>query len=299
MKKLLIILVTAASVWFTVNSCKKTGGSVNPLTDVKNNTIGSYLVLDSSISLTFGSPIASSTVGIITHGYPGGEAVDHTILYAAKGSTYDTTQWHMVKSVPYTSGGNKLTVTGAELGTAFGVDPSTFAPGTFYTVYTRVVTKSGKTYDVNNTGNNSGSGLVTGPFYYSAFSFTAYVGCAFVSPIAGTYKVVYDDDWQDNKDGDLVQVTDGPGANQVNLSQVWPGVNSGGIVVKPLVVNVNPANGVATVPKVDFATYNGTLASAASGTGYVLSCTGYITLSIDLIYGGSDQGNLKLVLQKQ
>lgn len=298
MKKLSIILVVATSLWLSFNSCKKTGGAVNPLTDVSNNAIGSYQILDSTINLTFGSPISTANVGIITHAYAGGEAVDHTILYAVKGASYDTTQWHMVKSIPYTSGGNKLTLTGDDLGKAFGVDPSTFEPGSYYTIYTRTVTKTGKTYDVSNTGNNSGSGLVTGPTYHSAFSFTAYVGCAYSSPMAGTYKVVYDDDWQDNSDGDLVQVTDA-GPTSINISQVWPGPNSGGIVVKPLVVNVNPANGEATVPAVDFATYNGNLAHAASGTGYVLSCTGLISLSIDLIYSGADQGNLKLILQKQ
>jgi hypothetical protein len=297
MKKLIIICMAAVGIGFAVNSCKKSGGSVNPLTDVKNNTIGSYLVLDSSINLTFGSPIATASVGIVVHAYAGGEAVDHTLLFAVKGTSYDTTNWRLVKSVPYTSGGNKLVVTGAELGTAFGVDPSTFAPGSFYTVYTRIVTKSGKTYDVNNTGNNAGSGLVTGPTYFSAFSFTAYVGCAFVAPVGGTYKVVYDDDWQDNADGSLVQVTDGPGANQINLSKVWPNP-AYGTIIKPLIVNVNPLNGEATVPKVDFGDY-GYTATAASGTGYVLSCTGYITLSIDVIAAGSDQGNLKLILQKQ
>ncbi|MHA4812244.1 hypothetical protein ACX0G9_29380 [Flavitalea flava] len=298
MKKLIMILIMAAFGWFGFNSCKKTGGSINPLTDVKNNGIGSYLVLDSTLGQTFGSPIATSTIGIITHAYAGGEEVDHTVLYSALGSTYDTTKWHMVKSVPY-SKDNKLAVTGAELGAAFGVDPSTFEPGSFYTVYTRVVTKSGKTYDVNNTGDNSGSGLINGPFYYSAFSFTGYIGCAFSGSIGGKYTVVTDD-WADNPIGGTVMVTDGPGPNQINLSQVWPGSLSGGAtVIQPLLVNVNPTTGEATVPKVDFGDYGGVTTSSGGGSGYVLSCTGLITLSIDVIYGGGDQGNLRLVLQKQ
>lgn len=296
MKKLIIITVMAACGWLGFNSCKKSGGAINPLTDVKNNAIGSYLVLDSTIARTFGSPIATSTIGITTHYYSGGETVDHTILYATLKTSYDTTDWHMVKSVPYTAD-NKLTVTGAELGTAFGVDPSTFTPGSFYTIYTRVVTKSGKTYDVNNTGDNSGSGLINGPFYYSAFSFAGYIGCSFSGNMAGTYTVLQDD-WADNGVGDQVQITDGPGPNQINLSQVWPGVNSGGVLIQPLLVNVNPTNGEATVPKVDFASYGGATTSSGGGSGYVLSCTGLITLSIDVIYGGGDQGNLKIILQK-
>ncbi|MBS1668728.1 MAG: hypothetical protein JST58_15230 [Bacteroidetes bacterium] len=298
MKKLLIIAVAIASVYFTVNSCKKTGGNINPLTSVSNLGIGSYLVLDSNINLNFNlTQIATSTVGIIVHGYPGGEAVDHVILYATLGSTWDTTQWHQVTSIPYTGKGTKLTVTGAQLGTAMGVDPTTFAPGTFYTFYTRVVTKSGKTYDVNNTGTNSGSGINGGTYYYAAMSFAAYVTCPFTGGMAGTYKVIQDG-WGDWNAGDLVQVTDGPGPNQINLSQVYPNPKYGS-VINPLLVNVDPATGAATVPKVDFGNY-GYTATVTSGSGYVFSCVGYITLSNDIFAGPyGDQGVLNLILQKQ
>jgi hypothetical protein len=137
-------------------------------------------------------------VGITVSQYPNGEAVDHILIFATPGTNYDTTQWHLVKQVPYTGNGTELSLTGAELGQALGVDPTTFAPGSFYTFYTRVVTKSGKSYDVNSTGDNGGGGLVTGTYYYSAFSFTAYIVCPFVAPVAGTYEVIRDDwaDWE-------------------------------------------------------------------------------------------------------
>jgi hypothetical protein len=309
MKKLLIIIIAFSSILVTINSCKKSGGEINPLSSASNNGIGSYLVLDSTISTSLNSTaIVTSTIGIAVHAYPGGEAVDHVDIFATSSPTFDTTQWHFVTSIPYTEGGTKLTVTGGELGTALGVDPTTFATGTTYTFYTRVITKSGKYYDVSNTGNNTGSGLITGPTYFSAFSFNGNIVCPFVAPMAGTYKVVQDD-WGaagdgGNSTGDLVQVTDGPGANQLNLSKVWPNPAFGDII-DSLIVDVDPTTGVATIAAGinwgDYTVYGGYTAVTGAGSGgNVFSCTGLITLNIDVLappFG--DQGPFKLVLQKQ
>ncbi|GAC1427948.1 MAG: hypothetical protein NVSMB7_04850 [Chitinophagaceae bacterium] len=298
MKKILIIIVAVCATFFALNSCKKTGGNINPLTDVNNLTVGSYLVRDSSISANLNTSSSASKIGIVVHQYPLGEAVDHILIYAEQGTSTDTAQWRLVKSVPYTANSKvALSVNPVELGTAFGVNPSAFTPGTLFTFFTRAVTKSGKTYDINNAGDNGGGGLITGPAYKSAFSFNAYVVCPFTGGMTGTYKVVRDD-WQDWNPGDMVQVTDGPGTNQVNLSQVWPNP-AYGTVIKPLLVNVDASSGAAIVPKVDFGSYNNIVTSAGSGSGYVFSCTGYITLNIDVIYGGGDQGGLSLILQKQ
>jgi hypothetical protein len=296
MKKLLIIIIAVVAAFAALDSCKKTGGNINPLTDVNNLAVGSYLVVDSSISANLNTSSSTSKVGIVVHQYPLGETVDHILIYAELGTSADTTQWHLVKSVPYTAGSKvALSVTPDELGTGFGVNPSTFTPGALFTFFTRAVTKSGKTYDINNAGDNGGGGLITGPAYASAFSFTAYVVCAFTGGMAGTYTIDRDD-WADWSAGDMVQVTDGPGANQINLSLVWPNTAYGS-VIKPLVVDVDPATGAATVPVVDFGDY-GYVASALSGSGYVFSCTKYITLTIEIAEDGSDAGPFKLILHK-
>jgi len=297
MKKFLIILISVCAAFAALNSCKKTGGNTNPLTDVTNLGIGSYLVVDSTISANLNTSSSSSKVGIIVHQYPLGETVDHILLYAALGSSTDTLQWKLVKSVPYTAGSSvPLSVTPAELGTAFGVPASSFTPGSLFTFFPRAVTKSGKSYDINNAGDNGGGGLITGPAYASAFSFNAYVVCPFTGGMAGIYKVVKDD-WADWATDDEVSVTDGPGANQINLSAVWPNPVWGSLI-NPLLVNVDPASGAATVPKVDFGDY-GYIASATSGSGYVFSCTKYITLTIELAADGADQGPYKLILEKK
>ena len=195
MKKLLIILAASIGIAFMVDSCKKTGGDINPLSSVAANGIGAYLVLDKTNNLFLDyTAITTSIVSIDVHYYAGGESVDHVILYGSTSSGFDTTQWHSIKSVPYASSKTTLNVTGAELATALGVDPSTLTPGTNYTIFTRVVTKSGKTYDGYNTGDNSGGGLITGAAYNTAFTFVATVVCPYdASTATGKYKITQDD----------------------------------------------------------------------------------------------------------
>jgi hypothetical protein len=303
MKKLLIITISIACLVNIINSCKKTGGAINPLSDVKNLTVGSYLVLDSTINLYFNNnQIATSSVGITVSGYKNGEAVDHIDLYVSADGTYDTTQWHKLKTVAYEGNGTKLMATGAEMAAALGVGTGTFVPGDSYTFYTRLFTKTGRTFDVNNTGNNAGSGLVTGPTYFGAYFFTTYITCPFTGGMAGTYKVLSEDkgDWHI---GDLVTVKDGPGANQIDLSLVYPG--AGGTIVKPLIVNVEPTTGRATIPLVTYGTYPSSASEfTAEGAGdndvagFIFSCTGYITLTIELQNKEKDLGPNRLILQK-
>lgn len=303
MKKFAIILLGVFAMFAALNSCKKTGGNINPLTDVKNLGIGSYLVIDSTINANLNALSGTSKVGVVVHQYPLGEEVENIVLYATLGTSTDTAQWKLVKTVPYTANSKvQLATTTAELATAFGVPASAFAPGSLFTFFPRAITKSGKRYDINNAGDNGGGGLITGPAYASGFSFTVYVVCPFTGGMTGSYKVVRDD-WADWAPGDIVQVTDGPGANQINISKVYPG---GGTIITPLLVNVDPATGTATIPKVVYGKYStatqysGEGSGAGGNAGYVFSCTGFITLSITHTdNGGGNYGANKLILQKQ
>lgn len=302
MKKILVLAVILSGIIFSFNSCKKTDDSVNPLSNISNLGVGSYLTLKSTTNLNFNfAALATSAVGIVVDQKEGADPVTQVIIFARKGASYDTATWKKIKTVPFTSGSTNLSVTGAELAAGLGVPLSSFSAGDFYTFYNRVITASGKQYDVSNSGNNNGSGIVTGTFYNAAFLFTAYITCPFTGNMAGNYKVIADD-WQDWDPGNIVQVTDGPGANQVNLSKVWPNVAYGN-VINPLIVNVDPATGTAKVPYTIFGGYPTATSAQGSGTGdvagYVFSCTGYITLSMKVIYGSSNQGNLRLILQKQ
>jgi hypothetical protein len=95
------------------------------------------------------------------------------------------------------------------------------------------------------------------------------------------------------------------GVNQINLNEVYP---NGGVVIEPLLVNIDPVSGTATIPKVTYGRYGGGSSTQhiAKGAGdndvagYVFSCTGFITLSINQSdNGGGDYGPNKLILQKQ
>ena len=247
----------------------------------------------------------TSAVGIKVTEYKtenSGSGIDKIKIYVVKGASTDKTIWKLVKTVTYAGDSTLLSVTGSEMATALGVPVSSFQPGDFYTFYNQVITKDGRSFDIVNTPGALGS-LSN---YNAAFVWQAYITCPFTGGMAGNYRVIQDD-WQDWSPGDIVPVTDGPGPNQVNLSQVWPNPAYGNIV-NPLLVNVNTADGVATVPLVTFAnnypgtaTAQGANASGAGNTvpcGYVFSCTGFITLTMRVTYNGSSQGNLKLILQK-
>jgi hypothetical protein len=275
-------------------SCKKTE-ITNPLADFKNLGIGSYITRVSDINLNMDYNVGTSKVGITIDQY--GMDVDKVVLYVVAGANPTPSAWKKIKTIPFTGKGTEISATEQEVATALGVAIINLTPGNYYTFYNQVLTKDGKTYDVSNTPG----ALESNSNYNAVFRWQAYVTCPFTGGMTGNYKVLQDD-WADWSVGDVVQVTDGPAANQINLSKVWPNPAYGSIV-NPLLVNVAPANGVAKVPLVTFGAYSPlTTAQGANGSdvaGYVFSCTGFITLSMKVVYNGSNQGNLKLVLQKQ
>jgi hypothetical protein len=278
-----------------LSSCKKSEVQ-NPLADVANLSIGSYITLASTVNVNLSFNTPASTVSIKVDQYTGSGEVDKIVLYVVAGSNGDPAAWKKIKTVPFTGAGTVLSATSQEIATALGVAVSALTPGNFYTFYNQVVTKDGRTFDLSNTigalENNSN--------YNACFRWQAFVTCPFAGPVAGNYRVVQDD-WVDWLPGDVVAVTDGPGANQINLSAIWPNPAYGNIV-NPLIVNIDPATGTAKVPLVTFGAYSPLATARGAGAGdvagYVFSCTGYITLTMLVTYNGSSQGNLKLVLQK-
>jgi hypothetical protein len=283
--------------------CKKEGG--NPLADIANLSFGAYPTLTSVVNLNFNfAALSTSKVAIKVTEYKSGDAnsaIQNIKIYVVKGASADRTAWKLVKTVPYTDG-VELSCTGSELATALGVPIGSFTPGDYYTFYNQVITKDGRSFDIVNTPLALGSLSA----YNAAFTWQAYITCPFTGGMAGSYTVVRDD-WADWSPGDVVQVVDGPGANQIDLWKVWPNPAYGD-VVNHLIVNVDPTNGVAKVPLVTFANnYPGTATAQgadANGAGdnvacgYVFSCTKYITLTMKVTYNGSSQGNLVLILKQ-
>jgi hypothetical protein len=286
MKKIAIAFM---AITLMLTACKKTDikGDKDTLTEA------TYLTLQSTVNTKIDYAARTTSSVAIKIGSVG-VSVDKINIYVVKGADLDKTKWKSVKSFPY-SDGVTLTVKATEIAAALGVSVDALNPGSSYTLYNEAVTKDGRNFSLANITTDFESQAP----YNMAMRWTAVVVCPFVAPVGGTYRVI-EDGWKDWNPGDLVQITDGPGANQVNISQVWPNP-AFAVVTNPLVVNVDPATGTATVaPSSSWADYGNFIASSTGGTGFVFSCTGLIDLSIDITAGGfGDQGNQKLVLQKQ
>ena len=300
MKKTLNTILVAVVFIVLGASCKKADlATNNPFVDVTNLGKGAYITLNSAVNYNLNfAAISTSKVGVKVDAYDNGVKIKEIKLFVFKGSSADPKAWKLVKTVPF-SGTTELNATGDEIAKAYGTTAAAlFSPGQYYTFYNQVVTEDGRTFDLSTTQG----ALESSSNYNTCFRWTAYVVCPFTGGMTGNYKVLQDD-WQDWSVGDIVKVTDGPAANQINLTAVWPNPAYGN-AVNPLVIKIDPATGAATLAtnNVVFADY-GQLTSAyipSAGTlGYVFSCTGYIGLKIGVKYGSSDQGTLALILQKQ
>jgi hypothetical protein len=273
-------------------SCRKKdiSGDYNKL------ILGSYITLDSTINANLDVANAASAVSIKvakTVGVP----VASVNVYAATGSgPEDTTKWVLIKNVPY-SDGVVLSVSTAELSAAFGSTP--LAPGNLYVLQNQVVTKDGRKFSVANTPDTYN----TFPKYNMALTWYATAVCAFVqSESAGPYKVVNDKSWVDYHTGDAITVLAGPGPNQIN-ALIYPStILGGGTQQVNTIIDVDPATGAATVAKQQTGYYGsaspGNLVTV-SGSGFVFSCTGLISLTFTVNVGGTDYTNIPFSMQHQ
>jgi hypothetical protein len=293
MRKIAIILVMAGSM-LAITGCKKS--DTNPLNDVSNLGSGSYLTFLAKTNTTFDiSDLSNSEINVSVKGV--GSPIDHINLYVVQGGgNLDTTAWAFIKSIDYTPDSTVVTASAQETADALGITLADFEAGASFTFYNRIYTQDGRQFDIVNID----PAFESNSNYNMALRFTVYIGCPFIAPIGGTYKVLQDD-WADWSPGDLVQVEDGPGPNQVNLSHVYPNPAYGDII-DPLIVDVDPANGIATVPETNYGNYSKIAfepSMTAVGGGFVFSCTGTIDLTLDHFAPSGDYGNLRLLLQKQ
>jgi hypothetical protein len=290
MRKILSSVLVLCSGMILLHSCTK----VDIPQDVNSLSFGSYVTLKSTKNLIVDySNLATSKVAIDVAQY-GADQEKITIYVSAGTPSLDRSTWKKIKEVPNDNNGlYSLSVSGSEIATA--IAPAVISPGNVYTLYNVITTKDGRTFDFVNTASTfSGN-----PNYNMALTWAATVVCPFIPPIAGKYKVIQDD-WQDWQPGDLVDVTDGPLANQVNISKVWPNPAAGSVIT-PLAINVDPATGQASIPSgVIWANYGSYNASTLSpNTGYVFACTYQIIMNIRISASGfGDQGSFKLILKK-
>ena len=250
---------------------------------------GAYLTLVTQNNGLLNAVDPGSTVGQVVSSY--GEPVESVNLYASATATVDKAQWELIKNIPF-SGETTISATNAEISAALGLAPGSLPPGSVYHLYNEAVLADGRMF---SSANTSDIDLENQPPFNAAFHFTATVVCPYdPSTIAGTYTVVKDD-WADWTVGETVEVAVGAGANQIDLSAVWPNPAFGNVVT-PFTITVDPITGVATIPpNVQWGDYGGFAAITNAGsTGFVFSCTGQINIRV----GISGLGLFQLILQK-
>jgi len=280
------MFIAAIGMLFTISSCEK--DSKNPLDDAGAVPLGSYLTLVESINQNVDFSDATSSVSIKVTGV--GSPVDKIDMLVVEGATLDVSAWKLIKSISYTGEGTELSTTNGEISAALGVP---LQPGVQYTIYNRVTTVDGRVFDLINAGPN-----VEAPDFASVFQWTVNAVAPYTGNMAGDYKVNVDG-WVDYAVGTILTgaVIDGPGANQITLN-VYPNPDFGS-PLDPIIVDIDPATGVATVPAVLYGDY-GVLISCEGG-GYVFSATGTVDLTLNHFEGTPDNsyGNYRLVIVKQ
>lgn len=286
MKTNVIAITALLMVALGMNACQK--GAISG--DKKNLLSGAYITLDSTINtnLDFSNPDATVSIAVSQYG----DDVASINIYLSTGdNSLDTAGWKFIKSIPYTGNGTVLTVSTADIAAALA--PDAITPGTQYKLENQVVTADGRKYSDANTPTSYSSF----PGYNMALSWPATAVCAFnAEAITGTYKVVQDD-WADYAVGDIITVTAGPGDNQLNF-QGYP-APAYGTNTANTVVDVDAATGAATISRQSTGEYDGGISAEVEGSGFVFSCTGVITLSITVYYGGAPYEGNKFILQKQ
>lgn len=274
-KNIFAFLGIASIVLLGIYSCKK--NNING--DSKDLIPSTILTLTKNINgnLDFSNPAATVSIQVGSKG--GGAPIESVNLYLATGDALDKTKWKLIKNVPFTDGVT-LSITTAQISAALA--PDVIEAGNQYTIQNEAVLKDGRKVSALNTPTNFSSF----PAYNIIYSWKATAICPFIQADAvGTYAVVYDGDWVDFNTGDLITVTAGPDANSLQFL-AYPSPAAGGSNRTPWILKIDQPTGNTTVADQFVGNY-GSVVARVSATGFVFSCTGFITLSTTVNYGGS------------
>lgn len=267
-----------------VIACKKSDSNFVPPETLQ---IGAYIRLDSVINTKL-SPTAPASINVSGVGEP----LTKIVTYVSTDGSTNKSKWKKIIETPVADNKATITFTNSQLATALGVAPSAIAPGSSYTIYNELYTTSGKIYSMINTNADFEASAA----YKMALRFSISVVCAF-DPVGfpGNFQVL-EDKWDDFSVGDIVQVTAAT-ANSITMV-VYPSPLYGSNR-KPIVVDVDPATGAATVKAQVYGDYGGEniTTKTAGSSNFVFSCVGTITLTLNHT-GNSNYGNYRLRLKK-
>jgi hypothetical protein len=232
-----------------------------------------------------GQPASSYKTKILTHGTV---EIDKMETFAITKDNSNKDVLTLVKTTTFPT--SIFEVTLQEVATALGRDFNTFQPGDQVLLSNKIIAKNGQVFSSKNTSNLSG-GLLTGAAYKNLLNnISVFVTCPFnADEAAGTYTVVRDD-WEDVFPGDNLEVVK-IDATTIDIVQ-YPATNN----PVPLRVKVDPTSGAATVTKQLNGKYTFDLFTA--GTGFVFSCAGYVTLTLNFTYNGGAYNGYTIIIQK-
>lgn len=256
---------------------------------------GAYLTLVKLINsnLNANDPASAVSETLSANGAP----VESVNLYVSATPTLDITKWKLLKNFPM-NGEITLSATNTQIANALGLTPGALTPGNVFYLYNEVVTKDGRKFSMANT---SAGDLESQPSFNVAMQWRATVVCPYNTvPFNNQIYLIVKDEWDDFKVGDEISVILGPGTNQITLVGVFPTADAH----QDLVININPASGVASVPKYTYGAYSagGTKYTAATtgGSNFVFACTQTIDILLNHVStSGSNFGNYRLILKKK
>lgn len=184
-------------------------------------------------------------------------------------------------------------ITGAQLLTLFG---GTIVLGDIFDVGVDITTASGKKFEAFPAiGNSYAAGITAQPGGSPILRYLA--ACAFdKNAFNGNYTVV-EDEWADFSPGETVAVAPGAGPNQIAIT-AFPSP-AFGTNRKPMVVNVDPATFVVTIPEQVIGDYAGSPPGAtARGTGTLNPCGDEISLLVILKLGAQETSEQTFIIRK-
>jgi hypothetical protein len=290
--KFLSLVVALSTVFISCtkeNSDKLSG-------DVTELGRGSYVTLAKANNLNIDySNLANASVSIDIEGK--GDPVDSVITYVSTNNTTTRSTWRRIRGFKVNDNKATLTITASQIATALGILPTALNPGSQYVLFNEVRATDGRIFSITNTNSEFESNVN----YQQALRWTATIVCPFTAASAGTYLITVDP-W-DGATGELVSVTV-PTATTAVVTYLYPYADAGGTPTqKPMTITVNPATGAATVASQVYGNYGAGFDNfAGSGSGFVFSCTGVITLNINhraASGAGTNYGTFPIRLVKQ
>lgn len=151
---------------------------------------------------------------------------------------------------------------------------------------------------------NIETSIIVGATSSFTVGFSAYVSCPFVADnSAGTYSVSVDE-WEDWEPGDQLEVVSNASGTGVIVKGIYSKLRSDSRGPYDVEVLVDAATGIATVAKQPaweyfwYAGSEGFGQGSVQGSGFVLSCSGVITLTLQHTVAAGSFGIYVLTLQK-